>query len=170
MAQAFPTPGLRPYLAADAPMLAAIFIASIAELTGDDYSEAQQTAWASAAADGEKFAARLASQLTLVGTAGGSPVAFVSLKDGGEIDMLYVHPAVARQDFATTLVDALEKLARARGVPKMTVDASDTAEPFFAQRGYSAERRNTVAVGDEWLATTTMRKQLIDQKPPDTPS
>ena len=37
-------------------MLAAIFVAAIEELTGDDYSEAQQEAWASAADDEERSA------------------------------------------------------------------------------------------------------------------
>ena len=37
-------PALRPYLPDDAPLLAAIFAASIMDLTGDDYSEAQQEA------------------------------------------------------------------------------------------------------------------------------
>ena len=32
-------------------------------------------------------------------------------------------------------------------------------EPFHA-RGYVATQRNTVARGDEWLASTTMQKQL----------
>jgi putative acetyltransferase len=41
MGQSLPQPGLRPYLASDAPMLAQIFVAAIQELTGDDYSEAQ---------------------------------------------------------------------------------------------------------------------------------
>ena len=41
-------PALRPFLAEDTPVLAAIFIASIEGLTGDDYSEAQQEAWAAA--------------------------------------------------------------------------------------------------------------------------
>ena len=49
-------------------MLAAIFVASIEELTGDDYSEAQQLAWAGTADDEERFGARLASELTLVAT------------------------------------------------------------------------------------------------------
>ena len=48
MGQALPKPALRPFLAADTPVLAAIFVAAIEELTGDDYSEAQQEAWASA--------------------------------------------------------------------------------------------------------------------------
>ena len=55
MGQALPKPALRPFLAADTPVLAAIFVAAIEELTGDDYSEAQQQAWASAADDEELF-------------------------------------------------------------------------------------------------------------------
>ena len=36
----------------------------------------------------------------------------------------------------------------------------DTAERFFAKRGYTATQRNSVTVGDEWLANTTMQKTL----------
>ena len=54
MAQALPKPGLRPFLPEDVPVLAAIFTASIEELTGDDYNEAQQQAWM-AAAESEEF-------------------------------------------------------------------------------------------------------------------
>ena len=43
--------GLRPFLPSDAPLLAEIFRASIAELTTDDYSEAQQAAWMASAGD-----------------------------------------------------------------------------------------------------------------------
>ena len=52
--------------------------------------------------------------------------------------MLYVHPAVAGQGVGAMLVDALEKLAAARGAAKLTVDASDTALAFFQKRGYVA--------------------------------
>ena len=47
MARAHPTFALRPYLPQDAPMLADIFRASVEELTEDDYTPAQQEAWAS---------------------------------------------------------------------------------------------------------------------------
>src|SRR5215468_7353318 len=97
MAQALPKPGLRPYLAADVPMMAAIFVAAIEGLTGDDYSEAQQEAWASAAEDEEKFAKRLAGQLTLIATIANAPVGFASLKGADHIDMLFVRPSVAGQ-------------------------------------------------------------------------
>jgi putative acetyltransferase len=168
MGQALPKPALRPFLAEDTPVLAAIFTASVEELTGDDYNEAQQEAWANVADDEEEFGKRLASELTLIATLQNSPVGFASLKGKDHIDMLYVHPGAAGQGVASALVDALEKLAGARGAKALTVDASDNAERFFAKRGYVGRQRNTVTVNGEWLANTTMRKELKSAPPGDS--
>ena len=161
MGQALPKAALRPFLAADTPMLAAIFVASVEELTGDDYSEAQQQAWASAADDEEQFGKRLASELTLIATLQNSPVGFASLKGTDHIDMLYVHPGAVGQGVASMLCDALEKLAGSRGAKSLSVDASDNAQEFFLKRGYVGKQRNTVTVNGEWLANTTMQKTLV---------
>ncbi len=161
-AQANPPPAVRPMLPDDAPLLAEIFRASIVELTGDDYTAQQQAAWAASADDEPAFAERLAGELTIVGTLGGSPVGFASLEADDKFGYLYVHPAVAGQGVGTLLADALEKVAGGRGVEALTVDASDTASDFFAKRGYVAEQRNSVRCGDEWLSNTTMRKSLDD--------
>jgi putative acetyltransferase len=170
MGQALPKPALRPFLPTDTPVLAAIFAASIEELTGDDYSEAQQEAWASAIEDEEKFGQRLASELTLVATLQNSPVGFAALKGPDHIDMLYVHPGAVGQGVAAMLCDALEKLAGARGAKNLTVDASDNAAEFFLKRGYIAMQRNTVTINGEWLANTTMQKTLGDNAAPGAPS
>jgi putative acetyltransferase len=164
MAQTLPKPALRPLLAEDAAVLAAILVAAVEELTGEDYNEAQQEAWAGAADDEEGFGKRLSSQLTLVATLQNSPVGFASLKGADHIDMLYVHPGAAGQGVGSMLCDALEKLAAGRGAKKLTVDASDNAEPFFAKRGYVAKQRNTVTMNGEWLANTTMEKSLAESK------
>jgi putative acetyltransferase len=166
MAQALPKPALRPLLPADIPVLAAIFAAAIEELTGDDYSEAQQQAWAGAADDEEAFGKRLSGQLTLVATLQNSPVGFASLKGADHIDLLYVHPSAVGQGVASMLCDALEKLAGGRGAKSLTVDASDNAQEFFVKRGYVATRRNTVTVNGEWLANTTMQKTLAKDAAP----
>src|SRR5664279_3234016 len=166
MGQTLPKPALRPFLAADTPILVAIFVAAIEELTGEDYTEAQQEAWASAADDEEQFGKRLASELTLIATLQNSPVGFASLKGADHIDMLYVHPSVAGQGVGSMLCDALEKLAGGRGAKSLTVDASDNAQPFFAKRGYVAKQRNSVTVNGEWLANTTMQKTLGADAPP----
>ncbi|HKF99929.1 MAG TPA: GNAT family N-acetyltransferase [Xanthobacteraceae bacterium] len=160
MARAHPSLALRPFLPADAPLLAEIFRASVEELTADDYSEAQQQAWAAIAEDEEAFGARLADRLTLIATLDGSPVGFVSLEGPEHLDMLYVHPAVAGQGVGTMLCDALEKIAAGRGTPRLSVEASDSARDFFGRRGYVPQRRNTVSCRGEWLASTTMEKAL----------
>ena len=160
MARAHPKLAMRPLLPADVPLLAEIFRASIEELTVDDYSEAQREAWAAAADDEAAFGARLAKQLTLLGTIDGSPVGFASLDGNERLDMLYVHPAAAGLGVGTMLVDALEKLAAARGAKRLTADVSDSAQDFFKARGFVPQQRNTIPVGDEWLANTTMDKQL----------
>jgi putative acetyltransferase len=170
MARAHPTMALRPLLPADASLLAEIFRASIEELTADDYNEAQQGAWASAAEDEEAFGARLGGRLTLVATRDGSPVGFISLEGKDKVDMLYVHPAGAGQGVGTMLLDAVEKLAAARGTKRLLADASDTARGFFERRGYAAQQRNTVLLVGEWLANTTMEKKLAEQGGRDAPS
>ena len=159
-ATAHPKLSLRPFLPADAALLREIFRDSIEELTSDDYTEAQQEAWASVADDAGDFSEKLSGQLTLVATLEGSPVGFASLEGKDKIDMLYVHPAATGQGVGTMLVDALEKLAGSRGAAKLAVDASDSARGFFEKRGYVAQQRNSVSIGDEWLANTTLHKQL----------
>jgi putative acetyltransferase len=151
---------LRPMLPADVSLLAEIFRASIEELTAEDYSEAQQQAWAETADDLDQFGARLAGDLTLVATHAGSAVGFAALADNTRIDMLYVHPAAAGQGAGAMLCDALEKLAAARGIKELSVEASDSARGFFERRGFTAKTRNTVFRAGEWLANTTMVKPL----------
>src|SRR5262245_53969582 len=163
-ATANPALAMRPFLAEDTPLLADIFRASIEELTADDYSDSQREAWAAAADDEEALAARLGSQLTLLGMIGGAPVGFASLKGADQLDMLYVHPAAAGHGVGTMLVDALEKLAAARGALRLTADVSDSAQDFFQRRGFVPQQRNTVPLGGEWLANTTMEKKLAGKE------
>jgi len=160
MAHAHPKLAMRPFLPADTPLVAAIFRASVEELTGEDYSAAQQQAWAAIADDEEAFGIRLAKALTLLGMLDASPVGFASLDGPERLDMLYVHPAAAGHGVGSMLIDALEKLAAARGGRRLTAEVSDSAQEFFKRRGFVAQQRNSVPLGNEWLANTTMEKQL----------
>ncbi len=154
------SPGLRPYLPADAATLAALFRASVEVLAAEDYDADQREAWASAADDEAAFATRLAGALTIVALVGGEIAGFASLKDNQTFDMLYVRPDLAGQGVGGALAEAIEKLAAARGTKKLTVEAADSARDFFAARGYVAQSRNTVPIAGEWLGNTTMTKEL----------
>jgi putative acetyltransferase len=158
---------LRPYLSADAKRCAEIFRSSIEELAAEDYDADQREAWGSRADNEAAFSARLAEALTILAVVDGTVGGFASLKGGEEIDMLFVDPEFARQGVGQTLVDALTKLAEARGAKRLTAEASDIARPLFERQGFTAQKRNLVHVGDQWLANTTMTKTLgADPKPP----
>ena len=158
---------LRPYLAADVKRCAEIFRSSIEELAAEDYDEEQRQAWASRADDEAAFGARLGEALTLLAVIDGTIAGFASLKGPEEIDILFVDPEFARQGVGRALVEALTKLAQARGAKRLTVEASDVARPLFDRQGFSAQKRNLVRVGDQWLANTTMTKTLgADPTPP----
>jgi putative acetyltransferase len=157
-------PALRPYLPSDAIRCAVIFRTSIEAMTADDYDDDQRRAWAAAAVDGAAFGARLAKALTLVATIDGEPVGFGSLKGADVIDMLYVHPEFSRRGVGAVLIDALAKLAAARGAKQLTSEVSDTARTSFERRGFVAQRRNLIQLGGEWLANTTMVKPLVATK------
>lgn len=160
MARGAATPGLRPFLPADAAALAALFRASVEALAADDYDDAQREAWASAADDEAAFASRLAEALTIVALVEGDIAGFASLRDNVTFDMLYVRPDLARQGVGSALAEAIEKLAGARGTTTLSVDASDAARDFFAARGYIPKTRNTKTIAGQWLGNTTMTKEL----------
>ena len=83
--------------------------------------------------------------MTLLAVIDGLVAGFASLKGGEEIDMLFVDPEFARQGVGRTLVDALTKLAEARGAKRLTAEASDVAKPLFERLGFTAQQRNLVA-------------------------
>lgn len=159
---------LRPYVPADARRCIDIFRSSIEELAAEDYGAEQREAWASAADDAEAFAARLEGALTLIALIDGAAAGFASLKGADEIDMLYVDPDFAGLGAGKALVDALTKLAAARGAKRLTVEASEAAKPLFEKQGFAAQKRNLVRIGDEWLPNTTMTKSLGAQPAPET--
>ena len=159
---------LLPYLPADAKRCAEIFRLSIEELAADDYDDDQREAWASRADDEQAFGARLAEALTLLAMIDGAIAGFASLKGSEEVDMLFVDPEFARQGAGRALIEALTKLARARGAKRVTVDTSDSARPLFERLGFTAQKRNLVHKGDQWLANTTMAKTLGAEPEPPT--
>ncbi|MEI6572694.1 MAG: GNAT family N-acetyltransferase [Alphaproteobacteria bacterium] len=153
-------PALRPYLPKDVPFLLRMTRGSITQLAQEEYSPGQIEAWVESFSDEAAFAARLAAGLTLVATIDGFPAGYAMLKGNDEIDLLYVASGLVRRGVASALVEALEKLAVARGATQLSAKASDVARPFFSARGYEPQSRNTVPLGDEWLGHTVMMKSF----------
>jgi putative acetyltransferase len=151
---------LRPFLPADGRRCAEIFRAAIEEIASEDYSEAQCAAWAARAEDEAAFTAGLVGQLTLVAVQEDEIAGFASLKGADHVEMIYVDPEFAQQGVGATLLDALEKIARARGAAKLTAEVSDTAKPLFDRQRFVSEQRNVRQIDEEWLGNTSMSKTL----------
>jgi putative acetyltransferase len=157
---------LRPYLASDAELLAILLQASVEELAAEDYTADQRDAWA-AMAEGEDFARRLAANLTLVALDDdGEPVGFAVLVQNRAVQHVHVHPDLIGAGIGRMLLEALAKLAAARGAEALVADATDNAKGFFAKLGYVETARNTINHGGEWLGATTMELPL--KAPKDT--
>jgi putative acetyltransferase len=151
---------LRPALPVDYDDLAILFQASIEELAADAYSDEQRALWGGKAQDAKAWARHLSGCLVLVAEEDGEPVGFAAMRDNSIIENVHVHPDVAFMGAGRHLLDALERLAMARGATKLAAAATDNALPFFEKLGFVAVRRATISIGEEWLPSMVMEKPL----------
>lgn len=139
---------------ADDARLIALFRASVREVARHDYSEAQVRAWAPGAIDADEWRARLAGQRVFVAEIDGEIAGFAAFEADGHLDLLFVAPAFLRRGVATALLAAVE----AAGPARIFTEASLTARPLFATRGYRELARQTVHQRGETFVNVRMAK------------
>lgn len=135
---------IREYRATDLEGVVELFGRSVHEIACRDYAPEQLAAWAPAAPDVAAWAARLATGSVLVDESGDRLAGFARLADNGYIDLLYVHPHFQRRGTGARLMDTMVRMARERGVQRLTADASLTARAFFEAHGFVVTREQTV--------------------------
>lgn len=142
----------------DADAVRRVHVESITGLGLGGYTWEQVDAWA-AGCDSADYAAAIAApdQCYVVAVLFGDVVGFGSLRDpgdesttdgsaAGEVTAIYVHPAAARSGVGTALYEDLERRARASGVERLELMASQRFEaeahdfsrgrkPTWASRG-----------------------------------
>jgi putative acetyltransferase len=159
---------LRPFLPSDIASISELIQASINELGSEDYSADQCAAWGETLSDEAKLVERLSKSVTLLALHEDEPCGFIALKDNIIIDLIYTAPHFAQKGVATFLCGAIELLATGRKSTKLIVDASDTAVPLFTKLKFTPVQRNTVTINGQWLANTTMQKELNPNSAPPT--
>lgn len=127
---------VRPFSPDDAGAVASLFGETVRAVNARDYSAEQVAAWAAGGADPARWAARLAGRSAFVAVARGEVVGFADVTREGYFDHLYVHRDHQGEGIGSALAAAVESAARALGVAEVTTEASITARPFFARRGY----------------------------------
>ena len=114
-------------------------------------------AWAPEIPDPAAWHERMAGRHTLVADESGEVVGFAELEDG-HLDMLYCRADAVGRGVGSLLYAAVEE--RARGLGRISTEASITARPFFGRRGFAVLRRNTVWREGTALTNFSMQKAL----------
>ena len=149
---------VRPYRPDDVDAVIAIFLHAIRGVAARDYDPAQIDAWAQA--DRDQWAARRLDRPTWLAFVGQEPAGFTDLEADGHLDMMYVHPAHGGVGVATALLRTVEAAAREGGLKRVFTEASITARPFFASRGFKAVTEQTVERRGQTFVNFQMDKLL----------
>ena len=158
---------IRPFLAKDAPALAALFHATIHGIAARDYSTAQLHAWSPAPPDPDRVLARATDGRTMLVAVDDEdePLAYGDLEADGHIDHLYCRPDAAGTGVTAQLYDALEVVAVARGIARLYTEASEPARRFFARRGFALIARRDFKVRGVAIHNHAMEKRLTSVPP-----
>ncbi len=153
---------IRDYETRDAPALADVFNRAVAEIASTAYSPEEIAAWLGGGMEAGETHVRCSDGRTVwvaVDNAD-TAIAFIDLEDDGHIDMLFCQPQWAARGIASGLYAQLEVSARQRGMPRLYVEASELAKPFFAHKSFALLQRNDFAMGGVAMHHYTMEKRL----------
>ncbi len=149
---------IRPYQPSDLDAVITIFERAVREVASAHYTPAQIDAWAHTERK-EWRTARL-SQPTWIAEMGGAPVGFADLEGDGHLDMMFVHPAFQGLGIASALLNTVESAARKLLLRHIYTEASLSARPFFARRGFALLAQQTVQLRGQKLVNFRMKKTL----------
>ena len=152
---------LRRYRPSDTPALLALFHDTIHAVNARDYAPDQLNAWAPPTQDADAWAVRLSTRDTLIAQGGLLIVGFCDLEADGHLDHLYCHADYQRRGVGTLLVEEIEKIAREKGITRLTTEASITARPFFEARGFRVLQPQTVHVRGAAFVNYCMEKEIL---------
>jgi putative acetyltransferase len=153
---------IRPFIPADAPALAALFHAAVHTIAAAHYSPAQVGAWAPGVPDPARFVARAGDgRLLLVAVdEAGAPLAYGDLEADGHIDHLFCRPDAAGTGVTAALYAEIEAAARALGLARLHVEASEPARRFFLKQGFALAGRNDFELAGVPIHNFRMEKLL----------
>lgn len=157
-----PPPRIRRFRDDDATALAALFHAAVHGIAAAYYSAAQVKAWAPGVPDPERFAARAGDGRLLLVAAdpADAPLAYGDLEADGHIDHLFCRPDAAGTGVAAALYAELEAAARALGMARLTVEASEPARRFFLKQGFALVGRRDFELAGVAIHNFAMEKRL----------
>lgn len=151
---------VRPYRDGDAPVLAHVFDRAVRDGAAGAYDAVQRDAWASAMDTPPDWSRRLREEITLVAERGGRVAGFMTLGRDGFLDLAFVLPEAMGTGVAAALHDRVLAEAEARGMIRLTTEASHIARRFFLKQGWRELGEVQVNLGGATLTSFSMEKRL----------
>lgn len=148
---------IRSYKEEDAPILRDLFWNTVHTVNAADYTMIQLDAWAPVEYDRNAWNQRFLDHTSFVVENDGHIVGFGDMDAQGYLDRLFVHKDHQNEGIGTMLCDALEALATKRVITQ----ASITAKPFFAHRGYRCIQKQIVYVRGVAMENYWMEKIIL---------
>ena len=149
---------IRPYRASDLDAVIDIFLRAIREVARRDYTSQQIDAWARA--DRGEWDVWRREARTFVAEIEGEPAGFSDLEEDGHLNMMFVHPLYQGRGVARALLERIETEAKSLSLPRLFTEASITARPFFARRGFRLIEAQTVEIRGQSMMNFRMDKVL----------
>ena len=149
---------LRRYVTEDLDAVIEVFQRAIREVSSRDYNSAQIAAWSTV--DRDAWQPHRLTRPTWVAIDGARVVGFSDLEDDGHLDMMFVHPDYQGVGVASLLLRQVEAAAAERGLKRIFTEASKTARPFFARRGFVVDAEQVVGTRGERMTNCRMHKLL----------
>ena len=132
---------LREYTPADCEQLAELFYNTVHSINAKDYAEEQLNVWATGRVDLQEWNLSFLKHKTIVAIKNDEIVGFGDIDDSGYLDRLFVHKDYQGMGVASAICNELESSVQGK---RITTHASNTAKPFFQQRGYRVVKEQKV--------------------------
>ncbi len=120
----------------EAKRMAEIMRSSVRTLCTRDYSPAELEAWVPEKMDMKKFNASLLKSVSWVMADGNKIAGFANIERDGYVNRLFTHPDYTGRGIASALLNTAAEWARKRGLKRIFLSSSKTAEGFYKKKGF----------------------------------
>ena len=149
---------VRHYATEDLDAVIEVFQRAVREVACRDYDPVQIAAWSTV--DREEWEPWRLTRPTWVAIHDDKEIGFSDLEPDGHLDMMFVHPDHQGRGVASLLLAQVEAVAGQQGLTRIFTEASITAQPFFAHRGFALDRQDIIDLDGERFVIFRMSKPL----------